>query len=73
VDDAARRAVKLGPVRPVANGPLPRASCSWSAPGAGRHGDHAGALGEVRAAGKKPMPATDWARGLRISRGERFE
>jgi methionyl-tRNA formyltransferase len=24
-------------------------------------------LGEVRAAGKKAMPATDWARGLRIA------
>jgi methionyl-tRNA formyltransferase len=24
------------------------------------------ALGQVRAAGKKPMPALDWARGVRI-------
>jgi methionyl-tRNA formyltransferase len=31
------------------------------------------ALGEVRAAGKRPMPATDWARGLRITEGESFE
>lgn len=30
-------------------------------------------LGEVRAAGKKPMPASDWARGLRFASGERFE
>jgi methionyl-tRNA formyltransferase len=29
-------------------------------------------LGEVRAAGKKPMPATDWARGLRLEGGESF-
>jgi methionyl-tRNA formyltransferase len=29
------------------------------------------ALGEVRAAGKKPMPAADWARGARIGTGER--
>jgi methionyl-tRNA formyltransferase len=29
-------------------------------------------LGEVRAAGKKPMAATDWARGLRIAEGETF-
>ncbi len=29
------------------------------------------ALGEVRAAGKKPMPAADWARGARIYSGER--
>jgi methionyl-tRNA formyltransferase len=27
-------------------------------------------LGEVRAAGKKPMPASDWARGLRLNPGE---
>jgi methionyl-tRNA formyltransferase len=31
------------------------------------------ALGEVRAAGKKPMPATDWARGVRPEPGETFE
>jgi methionyl-tRNA formyltransferase len=29
-------------------------------------------LGEVRAAGKKPMPATDWARGMRIEAGEKL-
>jgi methionyl-tRNA formyltransferase len=29
------------------------------------------ALGEVRAAGKKPMSATDWARGVRVE-SERF-
>ena len=29
-------------------------------------------LGEVRAAGKKPMSASDWARGLRIEPGESF-
>ncbi|MFJ6197596.1 methionyl-tRNA formyltransferase [Micromonospora sp. NPDC092111] len=27
-------------------------------------------LGEVRAAGKKAMPATDWARGVRVGAGE---
>ncbi|MFJ6153714.1 methionyl-tRNA formyltransferase [Micromonospora profundi] len=27
-------------------------------------------LGEVRAAGKRAMPATDWARGVRVSAGE---
>ena len=27
-------------------------------------------LGEVRAAGKKPMSASDWARGLRLNPGE---
>jgi methionyl-tRNA formyltransferase len=30
-------------------------------------------LGEVRAAGKKAMPAADWARGLRIEPGETVE
>ncbi|WP_433532591.1 methionyl-tRNA formyltransferase [Micromonospora sp. CA-263727] len=29
-------------------------------------------LGEVRAAGKRAMPATDWARGVRVSAGEEF-
>ncbi|GGM41896.1 methionyl-tRNA formyltransferase [Micromonospora sonchi] len=29
-------------------------------------------LGEVRAAGKRAMPATDWARGARVSAGEEF-
>jgi methionyl-tRNA formyltransferase len=29
-------------------------------------------LGEVKAQGKKLMPATDWARGVRITPGERF-
>jgi methionyl-tRNA formyltransferase len=30
------------------------------------------ALGAVQAAGKKRMPATDWARGSRIEPGERL-
>ena len=30
-------------------------------------------LGEVRPHGKKPMPAADWARGVRIEADERFE
>jgi methionyl-tRNA formyltransferase len=29
-------------------------------------------LGEVRPVGKRPMPAADWARGVRIEPGERF-
>ena len=29
-------------------------------------------LGDVQAQGKKRMPATDWARGLRVEPGERF-
>lgn len=67
--------LKLGPVKPVANAaPL--------APGdllIERTQVLVGtattpvALGEVRAAGKKPMPATDWARGLRIQPGEKLQ
>jgi methionyl-tRNA formyltransferase len=30
-------------------------------------------LGEVQARGKRPMPAIDWARGVRIAEGERFD
>jgi methionyl-tRNA formyltransferase len=66
--------LKLGPVRPVANGPRLE-------PGdvlAERTQVLVGTattpviLGEVRAAGKKPMSASDWARGLRIQPGEKF-
>jgi methionyl-tRNA formyltransferase len=67
--------VKLGPVTPVAGGPR-------LAPGelsverdrvlAGTGTDPV-AVGEVRAAGKRPMPAVDWARGVRIAPAERFE
>jgi methionyl-tRNA formyltransferase len=65
--------VKLGPVRPIANGPDLE-------PGdllVERHQVLVGtattpvALGEVRAAGKKAMSATDWARGVRVT-SERF-
>ncbi len=67
--------LKLGPVRPVANAAALR-------PGellVERTQVLAGTattpvvLGEIRAAGKKPMPATDWARGLRLEPGEMFE
>ncbi len=66
--------VKLGPVRPVANAPALK-------PGdllVERTGVLVGtattpvALGEVRAAGKRPMPAADWARGVRVESSERF-
>jgi methionyl-tRNA formyltransferase len=67
--------LKLGPVKPIANGPA-------LAPGdllVERSQVLVGtattpvALGEVRAAGKKPMQATDWARGLRIQPGEKLQ
>jgi methionyl-tRNA formyltransferase len=66
--------LKLGPVRPVANATALK-------PGellVERTQVLAGTattpviLGEVRAAGKKPMSASDWARGLRIQPGENF-
>jgi methionyl-tRNA formyltransferase len=64
--------LKLGPVRPVAN-------AAALAPGellVERTQVLVGTattpvvLGEIRAAGKKPMPASDWARGLRLNPGE---
>jgi methionyl-tRNA formyltransferase len=67
--------LKLGPVRPVANAAALK-------PGellVERTQVLAGTattpvvLGEIRAAGKNPMPATDWARGLRLEPGEMFE
>ena len=36
-------------------------------------GSHPVVLGDVQPAGKKPMPATDWARGVRPVAGERFD
>jgi methionyl-tRNA formyltransferase len=64
--------VKLGPVRAVANA----ASLKPGELLVERTQVLAGTattpvvLGEVRAAGKKAMPGTDWARGLRIELGE---
>jgi methionyl-tRNA formyltransferase len=66
--------LKLGPVRPVADGPdlvsgdllVERGRVLVGT------GTTPVQLGEVRAAGKKAMPATDWARGLRIAPGETF-
>ncbi len=64
--------IKLGPVTPTGGG-------SGLRPGeisVGRSGVLVGtgtgavALGEVRAAGKKPMPADAWARGVRPEPGE---
>lgn len=66
--------VKLGPVAPttqadaLAPGEL-RAERSRVLVGTGTTPVE---LGEVRAAGKKPMRATDWARGVRPEAGERL-
>ena len=62
--------VKLGPVSP-ADGALPPGEIM-----AGKQavvvgtGGGAVRLGEVQAVGKRPMPAADWARGLRLAGGE---
>jgi methionyl-tRNA formyltransferase len=65
--------VKLGPVLVAPDGPrLPAGELlvERNRVLAGTSTDPV-ALGEVRAAGRKPMPAADWARGTRISTGER--
>jgi methionyl-tRNA formyltransferase len=66
--------VKLGPVRPVADGPDLKPGELLVERGRVLAGTATTpvALGEVRAAGKTAMPATDWARGVRVEAGERF-
>jgi len=66
--------VKLSPVRPapevtdLAAGELRVAKSSvWAGTAT-----HAVLLGEVKAQGKRMMPAADWARGVRIEPGERL-
>jgi methionyl-tRNA formyltransferase len=64
--------LKLGPLTP-ADGNLPPGEVM-----AGKNavvvgtGTVAVRLGEVQAVGKRPMPAADWARGLRLAGGEAF-
>jgi methionyl-tRNA formyltransferase len=67
--------LKLGPVRPVANAaPLrPGELLVERTQVLAGTATFPVVLGEVRAAGKKPMPATDWARGLRIQPGEHLQ
>ena len=66
---------KVGPVRPDPDGPR-------LAPGelaVAKDAVHVGTttvpvrLGEVKPFGKKQMPAADWARGVRLASGARFE
>lgn len=64
--------VKLGPVTLVADGPELKPGellVEKSRVLAGTATTPV-ALGEIRAAGKKAMPASDWARGVRVSAGE---
>jgi methionyl-tRNA formyltransferase len=66
--------VKLGPVTVVAGGPALSAGellVERARVLVGTATDPV-ALGEVRAAGKKPMAADAWARGVRPAAGERF-
>ena len=64
--------VKLGPLAP-ADGQLPPGEivAGKTAVVVGT-GTAALRLGDVQAVGKRPMPAADWARGLRLSGGEGF-
>jgi len=66
--------VKLGPVRPdpevgdLAPGELRVSKAGiWAGTAT-----HAVALGQVKAEGKRLMPAADWARGVRVESGERL-
>ncbi|GAA1753203.1 methionyl-tRNA formyltransferase [Luedemannella helvata] len=67
--------VKLGPVTPVPDGPALKPGDLLAERNRVLAGTatHPVALGEVRAAGKKAMSASDWTRGARLGDGERFE
>jgi methionyl-tRNA formyltransferase len=62
--------LKLGPVRPTREEPLPPGTLrvAKDAVYAGT-ADRPVRLGEVQAAGRRAMPAADWARGLRLADG----
>ncbi|MEV1146077.1 methionyl-tRNA formyltransferase [Micromonospora sp. NPDC049799] len=64
--------VKLGPVDPVPDGPelKPGELLVEKARVLVGTATTPVRLGEVRAAGKRAMPATDWARGARVTAGE---
>ncbi|MEO6510971.1 MAG: methionyl-tRNA formyltransferase [Nocardioides sp.] len=64
--------IKIGPLRP-ADGALPPGELlvGKNAVAVGT-GSGALVLGEVKAFGKKQMPAADWARGIRVEPGARF-
>ncbi|HEX5543397.1 MAG TPA: methionyl-tRNA formyltransferase [Micromonospora sp.] len=64
--------IKLGPVRPAADAPdlKPGELQVERARILAGTATTPVVLQEVRAAGKRPMPATDWARGVRVEAGE---
>jgi methionyl-tRNA formyltransferase len=65
--------LRLGPVEPVGNGPALAPGEVSAGSGAVLVGTGRGAvrLGEVQPAGKRMLPAADWARGARPAPGER--
>ncbi|WP_155370365.1 methionyl-tRNA formyltransferase [Catellatospora vulcania] len=67
--------VKLGPVLPVADGPALKPGEMLVEKRRVLVGTATGPveLGEVRAAGKKPMSAVDWARGVRVEGEDSFQ
>ena len=78
VDDLPRRAAqdRAGDARPPGRGAGPRHArgrgpARHEAGRLRRHRHRPVRLGTVQAHGKKPMPAADWARGVRIEAGER--
>ncbi|WP_183100012.1 methionyl-tRNA formyltransferase [Nocardioides pelophilus] len=66
--------VKLGPVSPIANGPAlsPGVLAVGKSEVLVGTGSVPVRLGEVKAFGKKQMPAADWARGARLADGATF-
>jgi methionyl-tRNA formyltransferase len=65
--------LRLGPVEPVTDGPELAPGELVAGPGGVLVGTGRGAvrLGEVQPAGKRMLPAADWARGARPASGER--
>lgn len=70
--------VRLGPVEPLPAGQSGESALGPGVVEAGKRAVRVGTgagdvlLGEVQAQGKRPMPAADWARGLRLEPGEAF-
>jgi methionyl-tRNA formyltransferase len=66
--------LRLGPVQPLADGPALTAGEVTVGPDGVLVGTGRGAvrLGEVQPAGKRLLPAVDWARGARPAPGERM-
>ncbi len=74
LDDVARERLRLGPVEPAVPVTALAPGEVSAAPAGVLVGTHGGAvrLGEVQPAGKRMVPAADWARGARPEPGERM-